>query len=226
MSGKKITNDLKIIIVGSSGTGKTSLVNRWTKNEFSETHPTIVSEFSPIVHKYEDNLYRVQLWDIGGQDKSAAVTKIFAKDSHGCIVVCDVNDDKTLEETASWKSFVEDECTFIDGNPIPFLIIRNKIDMIEDDEEKKNLEENTKNFAEENEFINYFLTSAKDNINIQESIDYFLDHILKRIIDYLNQNEGKEDIKVDNLENRQSVRLSKGGAIPQEEQQAKRKCCQ
>ena len=221
MSEKKIKNDLKIIVIGSSGTGKTSLVNRWAGKEFCNTHPTIVSEFSPIVHKFEDNLYRVQLWDIGGQDKSKAVTKIFAKDSHGCIVVCDVNDENTLEDTASWKSFVEDECIFIDGKQIPFLLIRNKIDMIEDDEEKKNLEEETKAFGEENEFINYFLTSAKDNINVKESIAYLLDHVIQRLLNYLNQ--GLKD--TNSMEIRQSVRLSKKGEIPQEEQEAKKKCC-
>ena len=103
-----IKNDLKIIIIGSSGTGKTSLVKRWIGNTFESTKPTIISEFSTKIYKKGEIIYRVQLWDIGGQDKSTAVTKIFAKDSHGCIVVCDINDEKTLEDTADWKSVVED----------------------------------------------------------------------------------------------------------------------
>ncbi len=139
MSDKNsIKHDLKIIIIGSSGTGKTSLVKRWIGLKFEPTRPTIVSEFSTKIFKQGENFYRAQLWDIGGQDKSTAITKIFAKDSHGCIVVCDINDEKTLEETAAWKSVVEDECIFTDGGPIPFLLIRNKVDMIENEEEKKN----------------------------------------------------------------------------------------
>lgn len=221
MSNNKIKNDLKIIIIGSSGTGKTSLVKRWIGQDFEPTRPTIVSEFSTKIHKNGENLYRVQLWDIGGQDKSTAVTKIFAKDSHGCIVVCDINNEKTLEEAASWKSVVEDECIFTDGGAIPFILLRNKVDMIENEEEKQKLEEDTKNFCDENEFVKSFLTSAKENININESLDFLLDHVIQRLNDYLNQ--GKEDIN--NIEYRKSVRLTQNGVIPIEEQKAKKKCC-
>ena len=220
-SNNNIKNDLKIIIIGSSGTGKTSLVKRWIGNTFESTKPTIISEFSTKIYKKGDIFYRAQLWDIGGQDKSTAITKIFAKDSHGCIVVCDINDEKTLEDTAAWKSVVEDECIFTDGGAIPFLLLRNKVDMIENEEEKQKLEEETKNFCEENEFIKSFLTSAKDNINVNESLEFFLDHIIQRLSDYIKQ--GKEDIN--NIEYRQSVRLTQNGAVPLEEQDAKKKCC-
>ena len=221
MSNNKIKNDLKIIIIGSSGTGKTSLVKRWIGQDFEPTRPTIVSEFSTKIHKNGENLYRVQLWDIGGQDKSTAVTKIFAKDSHGCIVVCDINNEETLEEAASWKSVVEDECIFTDGGAIPFILLRNKVDMIENEEEKKKLEEERKSFCDENEFVKSFLTSAKENININESLDFLLDHVIQRLNDYLNQ--GKENIN--SIEYRKSVRLTQNGAIPIEEQKAKKKCC-
>jgi small GTP-binding protein len=220
-NSNNIKNDLKIIIIGSSGTGKTSLVKRWIGQNFETTKPTIVSDFSTKIFQLGENYYRVQLWDIGGQDKSAAITKIFAKDSHGCIVVCDIKDEETLEETASWKSVVEDECIFTDGGKIPFLLLRNKIDLIEDEEEKKKLEEDTKNFCEENEFVKSFLTSAKENINVNESLDFFLEHVIHRLTDYLKQ--GKEDIN--NMEYRKSVRLTQAGAIPIEEQNAKKSCC-
>lgn len=146
MASNNIKNDLKIIIIGSSGTGKTSLTKRWTGQNFEPTKPTIVSEFSTKIVKHGDNLYRVQLWDIGGQDKSPAVTKIFAKDSHGCIIVCDTEED-TLEETSSWKSVVEDESTFTDGGKIPFLLIRNKIDILENDDEKSKSKKKQKHFV-------------------------------------------------------------------------------
>ena len=220
-SNNNIKNDLKIIIIGSSGTGKTSLVKRWIGNAFESTKPTIISEFSTKIYKKGDIFYRAQLWDIGGQDKSTAITKIFAKDSHGCIVVCDINDEKTLEDTAAWKSVVEDECIFTDGGAIPFLLLRNKVDMIENEEDKTRLEEETKNFSNENEFVKSYLTSAKENINVNESLDFFLDHIIQRLNDYLNQ--GKEDIN--NMEYRKTVRLSSSGAVPIEEQRVKKKCC-
>ena len=92
-------SDLKIIVIGNSGTGKTSFVNKWTKNIFSDTYKaTIVSEFGFKIFEKDGKLYRIQLWDLAGQDKNAMVTKIFAKDSHGCIVMADATNLQTREE--------------------------------------------------------------------------------------------------------------------------------
>ena len=92
-------SDLKIIVIGTSGTGKTSYVNKWTKNIFTDNYKaTIVSEFGFKIFEYDGKLYRIQLWDLAGQDKNAMVTKIFAKDAHGCIVVTDATNSETREE--------------------------------------------------------------------------------------------------------------------------------
>ena len=92
-------SDLKIIVIGTSGTGKTSFVNKWTKNIFSDTYKaTIVSEFGFKIFEQDGKLYRIQLWDLAGQDKNAMVTKIFAKDAHGCVVMSDATNNQTREE--------------------------------------------------------------------------------------------------------------------------------
>ena len=97
MSGFR--TDLKIIVIGASGTWKTSLVNKWTKNLFSEAYKaTIVSEFGFKIFEKDGKLYRIQLWDLAGQDKNAMVTKIFAKDAHGCIIMSDATNKQTREE--------------------------------------------------------------------------------------------------------------------------------
>ena len=92
-------SDLKIIVIGTSGTGKTSFVNKWTKNIFSDTYKaTIVSEFGFKIFEQDGKLYRIQLWDLAGQDKNAMVTKIFAKDAHGCVVMSDATNSQTRDE--------------------------------------------------------------------------------------------------------------------------------
>ena len=96
---ESIRSDLKIIVIGSSGTGKTSYVNKWTKNVFLEEYKaTIVSEFGFKVFEQEGKLYRIQLWDLAGQDKNATVTNIFANDSHGCVILSDATKENTLDE--------------------------------------------------------------------------------------------------------------------------------
>ena len=89
MSVGRLIN-LKIIIIGPSGAGKTSFANRWTKNSFSSIYkPTVVSEFSFKIFEDKDISYRIQLWDLAGQDKNPMLTKLFTKDSHGCVIISD-----------------------------------------------------------------------------------------------------------------------------------------
>jgi len=66
-SQKNLRNDLKLIVIGNSGTGKTSFVNKWTKNTFSDTYKaTIVSEFGYKIFEFDGKFYRIQLWDLAG----------------------------------------------------------------------------------------------------------------------------------------------------------------
>ena len=84
------STDLKIIVIGKSGSGKTSFVNKWTKNIFSENYKaTIVSEYGFKIFEHDGKFYRIQLWDIAGMDRSAKLTKTFAKGAHGAIVMCE-----------------------------------------------------------------------------------------------------------------------------------------
>ena len=83
-------NDIKIIVIGNSGVGKTSFVNKWAKNIFNDSpESTIGSDFGTKVFENNGRIYNIQLWDIAGQDKNIMVTKIFARDSHGCIIMSD-----------------------------------------------------------------------------------------------------------------------------------------
>jgi GTPase SAR1 family protein len=59
---------------------------------------TIVSEHSYKIVDYEGKFYRIQLWDIAGQDRSSRITKTFAKGSHGAVVLYDVTNMSTREE--------------------------------------------------------------------------------------------------------------------------------
>ena len=91
--------DLKIIVIGTSGTGKISFSNKWTKNTFTDSYnATVVSEFRFKVVEEDGKLYRIQLWDLVGQDKNRMVTKIFAREAHGCIIMSDATNVQTREE--------------------------------------------------------------------------------------------------------------------------------
>ena len=92
MSSVALKNDIKIIVIGAPGTGK-------TKNVFSDTYKaTIVSDFGFKIFEEGDKLYRIQIWDLAGQDSSERLAKIFVKDTDGCIIMSDATNLETREK--------------------------------------------------------------------------------------------------------------------------------
>ena len=179
--GKSINNELKIIVVGNSGTGKTSFVNKWIKGTFDENYKaTIVSEFSYKIFDYKDKSYKIQLWDLAGMDQNICITKIFSKDSHGCIVLSDITDKSTLEISKKWKNTVDETARFLDGTNIPSILIRNKIDLLEN-EDNNDDEEEMKEFCEKNKFLRCFKTSAKTGTNIDEAMNFLISTIIDKM---------------------------------------------
>jgi small GTP-binding protein len=175
--------DIKIIIIGCTGVGKTSFVQRWIKGNFENIYkPTIVTDFQYKIIEWRGKFYRILLWDIGGQDKTPSMAKIFTRDSYGCIVINDVTKKELFNETMKWKKVVYDESAFIDGDKLPFILIQNKIDLLEGDKDYLNNAMNeSQKLVDNGEFIGYFMTSVKENINIDEPIKFLIDNIIDRL---------------------------------------------
>ena len=195
--------DIKIIVVGNSGTGKTCFCGVWTKNEFKDTYKaTIMADFSNKIFKYKGSTYKVHLWDIGGQDKNVHATKVLTKDAFGCLVMCDCKDQKSLEETLKWKKAIESNTKFKDGKELPMYLVQNKIDLLTEDELKD--ETKIKEFAITNNFASYTRTSAKMKIGIEETMESLLGLIIERV----NKYEKESNTKIFS-EERNSIMLEK-----------------
>ena len=216
----EIRANLKLLVIGSSGTGKTSLVQRWTKNEFSGDHrPSIVSEFGFKLFEYKNKQYRIQLWDIGGQDKSPSMMNIFAKDTYGCLVLSDCTDQKTLDDCLEWKNAMSEESEFPDGKNIPFVLVQNKIDLIKDKSELEEIENNTKKFVENNQFTSYYMVSVKENIKVNELMKFLIGNIIDRLEIYAESGGQVFDDQV----KRETIRLQSSDFTA--EKQKKGGCC-
>ena len=206
---RDIKNDIKIIVVGNSGTGKTSFVNKWIKDTFEETYKaTIVSEFSYKIVDYKDKSYKIQLWDLAGMDQNICITKIFSKDSHGCIVLSDITDQKTLTECVKWKNTVDETTKFLDGTNIPAILIRNKVDLLEENDENEDDEDMIKDFCEKNNFLKCFKTSAKTGTNIEEAMMFLIGNIVDKLekisLSGNNPFEKRESLVLDNNKHKES----------------------
>ena len=211
-----MSSNLKIIIVGKSGTGKTSFVNRWVKNKFVETYKaTIVSEYSSKTYKYQDKIYHINLWDIAGQDHFAQITKTFAKDAHGCITMADATEPVSLTETIKWKNVLDDTETFADGGKLPNILVENKADLIEDGEGEASDSKKLEEFSKNNGFDGCFRTSAKTNLNIDNTIEKLMSIIVSRLtaVSEKENNVDKKCLLIDpeNHSEKDKYRTKQGG---------------
>ena len=176
--------DLKIVVVGSSGTGKTSFCNLWINDTFSEDYKaTVMSEFSFKMYNYKGNYYKVQIWDLAGQDKNIYTSKVFTKGSHGCLILYDTETKESFENTLKWKKAIDENSKFIDETPLPIVLVQNKIDLVGPDELNKD-EEELKKFVDENGFLTFTRTSCKTKQNVNETMDYLLANIIDRLEEY------------------------------------------
>ena len=195
--------DIKIIVVGDSGTGKTSFCNQWMKGIFTDEYKaTIMSEFSNKIYNRNGNYYRVQMWDLAGQDRNINTTKIFSKNSHGCLILCDATLPETLENTLKWKKSIDDNAKFIDGSDLPIILVQNKTDLLKDDQD-----EILKSYVDNNNFLTYTKTSCKNNENINETMDYLLTNIIDRLEEYY------KNINVDLNESKRNTSIVEQNAV-------------
>ena len=171
------------IIIGNSGSGKTSFCNRWIKGTFSEKYKaTILTDFSEKIHTYNNKEYKISLWDLAGQDRNIQTTKILTKNALCCLVFCDITNIKTRNDTLKWKCSVDENSTFLNTeNKIPCFLIENKIDLV-DENTVKNISELSE-FSQKNNFSGFYRTSAKTG----ENVDFIMNSIIGFAINKLEE---------------------------------------
>jgi small GTP-binding protein len=177
-----LTLILNIIIVGETGVGKTSLLNRYTQEEFIEkTRPTIGVDYLIKLHTINGKKLNVRFWDTAGQEKYKAICKKFYKDAHGVVLVYDVTDKDSFNYVANWKKEIEENCK----KGVVVLLIGNKSDIIE---KKTVSEEDGRAYAETNGF--YFLeTSAKLDTNVTEAFNIIVEKAAEKPLKEIEEEE-------------------------------------
>ena len=104
--------DFKVIILGESGVGKTSLLTRFTEDKFyEETTSSIIKEYNKKLMSIEDKTINFALWDTAGQEKFRTLVRSFYKDSSGVILVYDITKKNTFEELKNyWNKEIDEYC--------------------------------------------------------------------------------------------------------------------
>ena len=166
----------KVIIVGPGAVGKTSLLNRFVHNEFTLKYKlTIGVDFLTKNLEYKPSKFaKLQIWDIGGQERFKFLHYSFYDGALGALLVFDLTRQHTFSSMKIWLS---EMCSII-INDIPKVIIGNKSDLIPEIGQIRDRNEVEK-YAK-NEGCLYIETSAKTGENVEKAFLELTNHMIKK----------------------------------------------
>ncbi|KAJ3223486.1 hypothetical protein HK099_001069 [Clydaea vesicula] len=172
-----------------SGTGKTNLLSRFSRNEFSfETKSTVGVEFATRSVKVKDGInIKAQIWDTAGQERFRAIT---AAGATGAFLVYEISKRQSFLNLDTWLKEIKDSA---DAN-ILITLIGNKSDL---KEKREVTTEEALAYAEKNN-LSFMETSALDGENVNLAFQQILQQIYSilsvKILEGGNKEVPKEGI--------------------------------
>ena len=198
---------IKLLIIGDSAVGKTSMLLKYTDNFFPESHlATIGVEFKTKEVEYNGYKIELQIWDTAGQERFKSITKSFFRNANGIIFVYDITQKNSFKNVKDW---IKDS----EANDYGFqrILVGNKIDL---QNKREVLLEDAKEWADKKN-LEVIEASAKTGANIDKAV--------MKLIDLILQNKTKEEImnKFGVNEKKSTEKLTNNG----EKNKKTKKCC-
>ena len=102
---------MKIVWVGDTGVGKTSLINVLMGNRFGmDCRPTLGVDFATrLVPGPNDNVVKLQFWDFSGQDRFRILSRAYFKGAQGCLMVFDLSRRNSFAQLSQWEKQLKDQ---------------------------------------------------------------------------------------------------------------------
>lgn len=183
---------IKILIVGDSGCGKTSLLLRYVDDIFTDSYITTIGvDYKTKMVQANGLATRVHLWDTAGQERFQSITSSYYRAAHGVILVFDATSALSFEHLQNWKQQIDKY-----AKPgISVMLLGNKYDHTACSVNGVNFADayqfasdevvnadTAKQWASNHSIHSFYKTSAKQNIGVQEAFDSFIQHICSKNI--------------------------------------------
>lgn len=154
----------KLLLIGDSGVGKTSVLFRFSDDSFNPTFITTIGiDFKIRTIELGDKKIKLQIWDTAGQERFRTITTAYYRGAMGIILVYDVTNEKSFENIKTWIRNIEQHAS----NDVEKMILANKCDM--EDKRVVTKEQGQKLASEFG--VKFMETSAKANINVEEAFN-------------------------------------------------------
>jgi len=166
-----VVTTLKLLVIGDSGVGKSSLLMRFIENSFDEDQgPTIGVDFKSTVIDVQGNKVKLTIWDTAGQERFRTLTASYYRGAHGVILVYDTTDRASFDHITMWLNELE---VYATNANIVKMLVGNKIDKPGRDVTTK---EGTE-FARDKAML-FIEASAKDTRGVKQAFDEVTQKIL------------------------------------------------
>ena len=189
----------KVVILGDCAVGKSNILSRIMKNEFSKASKSTISvELSSKYFKIDNKIVKINLWDTAGQERYASVTGTYYKGAKGVFIVYDITRKETFDNVDKWYK----EVKMLNNEEIIIFLIGNKSDLtflkqvsIDEGKKKANIYK-----------MIFYETSALDSSNIKSSFNEMILRLYKSAkFGYIKDNKSSSfPIKDDNFQNNNS----------------------
>ncbi|OMJ72844.1 hypothetical protein SteCoe_28613 [Stentor coeruleus] len=168
---------VKVLILGDQAIGKTSLMLRFTDDNFNDNYfNTLGIDFKSKSIIYKGREYLLQIWDSAGQEQFKNITRTYYKKSSAIIVAFDSTRSDSFDNVRTWITNITVEIE----DKIPIVIVATKCDI-----EGSNDNIKKGKFLAKELRLSYFKTSSKMNINIEKLFVHLVEVAFKsRTIDY------------------------------------------
>jgi small GTP-binding protein len=171
----------KILTLGETTVGKTSLLNKFTENTFSKTQfATIGIDFKLKKININGKTIELKIWDTAGQERYRNLTKQYYKGADGILLIFDLTKKETFLKINDW---IDQLNSHFNQDEISIILIGNKKDL---SDREISYEEGNQRGKELN--ILYFETSAKTGENVNEAFNSLTNEILKKKGIFLDRN--------------------------------------
>ncbi|KAM0688398.1 Ras- protein Rab-13 [Conglomerata obtusa] len=161
----------KVLIVGESNVGKTSILTRFTENTFEHrVANTIGIDFTKKDVQIDNRTVCLQVWDTAGQERFRSITKSYYRGADAILLVFSLTDEKTFNSIDWWMRSIRQE---IDDIAVPIVLVGSKVD-----EDKYKDYKKYEDKANEMD-MKFICTSAKTGFNVEEVFVYVARKILE-----------------------------------------------
>lgn len=213
---------IKVIILGDSYVGKSSIINRLINNKFTDLPNTLSIEYHTYITSVNDFILRMQLWDTAGQEKFNSLISNYYKGTEVAIFVYSIDKEDSFKNVQRWFNNLKDNTEKSEN-----ILLGNKKDIIDEDESQRKVDtEIAEKFANDNKFLVFQEISCKNKDELEvENIYEVFDEIAKHYYNLWLEKKDKS-ISVNYVVSDSMMTLGKKHRNNQDDaNNKKKKCC-